>query len=144
MQKDSMGKLISVIYRYSQIYINNKLEKHGIGSGQYTFLVSLYECDGVSQEQLANELKIDKGTVARAINKLEVQGFVERKININDKRAYQIYITQKGYSIKEELDSILDSWNKIMMDGFSNKESNYLIELTEKIKDNLVKHKDCF
>lgn len=144
MQKDSMGKLISVIYRYSQIYINNKLEKHGIGSGQYTFLVSLYECDGVSQEQLANELKIDKGTVARAINKLEVQGFVERKININDKRAYQIYITQKGYSIKEELDSILDSWNKIMMDDFSNKESNYLIELTEKIKDNLVKHKDCF
>ena len=58
----SVGKYISILYRYAQSYIATHLKPLGIGSGQYMFLVALYKNDGYSQEQLSQSLMIDKAT----------------------------------------------------------------------------------
>ena len=40
------------------------------------FLLELYKKDGKNQEELSEKLNIDKGTTARAIKKLEEEGFL--------------------------------------------------------------------
>lgn len=139
MQKDRFGKHISLIYRYSQIFLNAQLKKHNLGSGQYIFLMSLFEHNGINQEQLSDIVKIDKATTARAVAKLVNEGYVIREISETDKRAYNLYTTEKALAIKEVLLSILDTWNEIMLDNLTPAERHTLLELTEKVSSNILK-----
>lgn len=65
----SVGRYISILYRQAQAYISSQMKQYNIGSGQYSFLLVLYRNDGISQEELSDQLMIDKGTTARAIDK---------------------------------------------------------------------------
>jgi len=139
LQKDRFGKHISLIYRYSQIFFNSELKKYNLGSGQYIFLVNLFENNGISQEQLSDIVKIDKATTARAVAKLVNENYVIRKISDHDKRAYNLYTTDKAESIKNTLFGILDSWNKIMLDNLDSEERALLLKLIEKVGTSILK-----
>ncbi|CUH95127.1 hypothetical protein P22_1196 [Propionispora sp. 2/2-37] len=138
LQKDRLGKHISLIYRYSQIFFNSELKKYNLGSGQYIFLISLFENNGISQEQLSAIVKIDKATTARAVAKLVNENYVIRKVSANDKRAYNLYTTAKADSIKNSLFEMLDSWNNIMLDNLDNEEKELLLKLIEKVGVNIL------
>lgn len=139
LQKDRFGKHISLIYRYSQIFFNSELKKYNLGSGQYIFLINLFQNNGISQEQLSDMVKIDKATTARAIAKLVNENYVIREVNDKDKRAYNLYTTPKAESIKNILFGILDSWNTIMLDNFNEEEKKMLLKLTEKVGSNILR-----
>lgn len=139
--KDSIGKYISFLYRYSSCYIGKELEKYSIGKGQYTFLVTLLKNDGIRQEDLSDLLNIDKGTTARAIKKLEEEGYVIRKINPKDRRSYGVYITDKARSISEDIFNTLDSWNDIISSDFTQEEKESSLKLLKRMVDNTIKFK---
>jgi len=138
LSKDRLGKHISLIYRYSQIFFNVQLKKYNLGSGQYIFLISLFENNGISQEQLSDIVKFDKATTARAVAKLINEKYVIREVNESDKRAYNLYTTDKAESIKNELFEILDSWNQIMLDKLERQDRENLINLIEKVGKNIL------
>ncbi|MGL5752897.1 MAG: MarR family winged helix-turn-helix transcriptional regulator [Paraclostridium sp.] len=85
---EPIGKYISQIYRKGRTFINKELVQQDMGSGQFMFLIQLYKQDGINQEELTEKLSIDKGTTARAVKKLEEEGFVIRLKDESDKRAY--------------------------------------------------------
>ena len=107
MHRERIGKNISIVYRYSQVFLNPILKEYNLGSGQYTFLIHLFDNNGINQEQLTDLVKIDKANTARAINKLVEKGYVIKKVSEEDKRSYKLYTTEKAESIKDNLNSIL-------------------------------------
>jgi DNA-binding MarR family transcriptional regulator len=109
---ENIGKYISQLHRKGNVFINRELSKYDLSVGQFMFLLDLYIKDGKNQEEISDNLKIDKGTTARAIKKLEEQGFVIRIKNENDKRSNKIYLTDKAKDIKENVFDILDDWNQ--------------------------------
>ena len=109
---ENIGKYISQLHRKGNVFINRELSKYDLSVGQFMFLLDLYMKDGKNQEEISDSLKIDKGTTARAIKKLEEQGFVIRIKNENDKRSNKIYLTDKAKDIKENVFDILDDWNQ--------------------------------
>ncbi|MGL5583195.1 MAG: MarR family winged helix-turn-helix transcriptional regulator, partial [Cetobacterium sp.] len=68
---ENIGRYFSQMYRKGRIFYSQELKKFGLGSGQSIFLFQLYKKDGVSQDELANTLYIDKGTTARSLKTLE-------------------------------------------------------------------------
>ncbi|MCR4435512.1 MAG: MarR family transcriptional regulator [Clostridiales bacterium] len=140
MDTDRFGKHISLIYRYSQIFFNPLLNKYNLGSGQYQFLMTLYDNNGIIQEQLSKLVKLDKATTARAIKKLEKEGYVFRMTSEDDKRAQKLYTTKKAAAVREYLENVLDSWNKIMLENFSQDQKEQLFELIEKVGSNIINY----
>jgi DNA-binding MarR family transcriptional regulator len=120
--ENSVGKWISVLYRYRKSYVSKKMEPYGIGGCQYLFLLTLFHCDGASQEKISDALKIDKTTTAKAIKKLETGGYVTRKIDSGDKRAYKVYLTQKALDIIPYIQETMKEWEKIVVAGISEEE----------------------
>jgi len=116
--------------------MHEQLEEYNLGSGQFHFLMMLYRRDGVNQETLAETLHIDKATSARAIKKLEQQGFVTKKRDENDRRNYNIFLTEKAKKIKPKIKDILNDWTKILLKDISKEEQNQLFNLLEKIAQN--------
>ena len=73
--QDSPAKWISILYRYGQSYVNGRLKPVGRGNGGFLFLIKLYQNEDIRQDDLAAMLKFDKTTVARALSRLEKDGF---------------------------------------------------------------------
>jgi len=140
-QEKSVGKLISCIHRYTHIHMHKKMETYGIGSGQLFFLTRLYRHEGINQETLAEILSVDKATCARAIKKLEEQGFVIRKRDETDKRSYQILLTDKAKKLKPQIKQTLQEWTRNLLKGFTKKEQQQLFNYLERIEHNASLYK---
>lgn len=134
---DNIGKYISQIYRKGRIFIGKGLEEYNIGQGQFMFLLELYIEDGRNQEELAEILKIDKGTTARAIKKLEENGFVRREKDEKDKRSNRVYLTEQGKSIKDNIFFILNQWDEKMSEQLDEEERELMIKLLKKVCSNI-------
>lgn len=137
-QIKSVGKWVSIIDRYGQMYIERKYQKYGIGHGQLKFLMLLYQKDGVSQDALAHQLRMDKATTARAIQKLENLGYAKRQPSEEDRRVNLVYLTDQAIEIEEEIKEILFTWTNIITEGFTDEEKGQLLDMLKRIADNAV------
>jgi len=132
-EENSIGRWISVLYRHRQNYISKKLSQHNIGIGQYIIILTLFTNCGINQEELSNLLKIDKGSIAKSIKKLENEKYVERKINSNDKRAYKLFLTKKAIKILPALKNAAKEWENEITSDFSDKEKDSIRQLLNKM-----------
>ncbi|GFZ34098.1 MarR family transcriptional regulator [Clostridium zeae] len=136
-KKDKMlGRYISQLYRLGSAFITKELSKFNIGYGQFMFLVELYKHESMCQEELAEMLHIDKGTTARAIKKLEEQGYVVRIKDISDRRAYKLSVTDKAKEIEPHIRDILYDWNDKLTSDLTEDEKKMALELMSKIAKN--------
>lgn len=140
-REHTIGKWISILYRYGQNYVGKKLERYNIGSGQYIILLTLFRNGGINQEDLSDYLKINKGCIAKSIKKLEDEGYIERSINLDDRRAYKVFLTQKGMDIIPSVQEALRSWEDIIISDLSDNEKQMIENLLSKMAEKAHKIK---
>ena len=85
---------------------------------------------------------IDKGMVAKTLNKLETKGFISREQNPDNKRENIISLTQKGVDILNNIKNIIDEWNEILYEEMSEDEIACMKKLTNKMVENITNHID--
>ncbi len=119
MHDISFGKYTSVLYRYTQMIITDRLKAYGLGSGQYLFLIAIHKAEGISQKDLTKKLNVDKATTAKALHKLEELNYIERIKDPMDKRFYCIHLTQKGKDFMPILAEHLGEITTILSHGMS-------------------------
>ncbi|MGL5244606.1 MAG: MarR family winged helix-turn-helix transcriptional regulator [Sarcina sp.] len=137
MSCECLGKYISMLYRQGRAFLTKEFNSIGIGSGQYLFLLQLYKEDGITQEELSETLLIDKGTTARAIRKLEEEGFVRRIKNESDKRSNKIYLTEKAKKNKQSVFNILNKWEDILIKDLTSEETDIVKKGLRKIVESI-------
>ena len=94
--------------------------------------MELYRQDGIRQEDLTLKLNIDKGTTARAIKKLEAEGFIIKKEDKDDKRAYRIFITDKGIHHRDAIYKVAKEWENNLTKNLTEEEKETMISLLKK------------
>jgi DNA-binding MarR family transcriptional regulator len=138
MEDYRLGGLISYLLRAQSAFYTQRLKPYNISYGQFPFLMALYREDGVNQETIAKRLLFNKATIARAIDKLERGGYVNRAQDEYDGRANRIVLTSKGREIKPVIDQLSHEWNSILLSGFTDIERLLLKELMKKIVSNVM------
>lgn len=131
-----------MLYRHAQAYMAKQLKPYNIGSGQYTFLYVLYKNNGINQESLADILDIDKATTARAVAKLEKEGYVKRVTDADDKRAFRIYITDKTLATMPFIRKAMLEWNEMVTIGLNEQDKVMALKLLQKMALNSTKIKE--
>ncbi len=135
-----LSKYVSVTHRRSQIFYTEHLEKLGISSGQFMYIVCVCENSGYTQDELSQQLIIDKSTVAKVLSQLEANGFITKIINSNDRRAFNIFPTDKALAIYPKILEIKDEWHHKITENFSDIECDVFEKLMEKVMENSVKN----
>ncbi|WAW14473.1 MarR family winged helix-turn-helix transcriptional regulator [Peptostreptococcus equinus] len=138
--RKSTGGLISVLYRKGSIYKNMCLKELDITASEQSFLCTLYENNGVSQDFLSKYLNIDKASTARVIKSLIDKKIVKKIKNENDKRENRIFLTDKAKDIREEIFSVLDSWSTVLTQGMSEQEKEQSYYYLQKMVENVEKY----
>lgn len=131
------GMYISAIYRHMQILISAQLQPYRIGSGQYIFLLTIARKEGISQKALSEKLLIDKTTTAKAIKKLEAEGYVRRETDPTDKRYSLLYLTESGRSVLPKVQEALHGISRKSRTGMDDEEYELLLSLLKKMLNNV-------
>lgn len=74
--------------------------------GQGHVLGVLLARDGLSQKELSELLQVRPASLGELVGKLEQSGLVERRINDEDKRVINVYLTDKG---RAAISGVVDS-----------------------------------
>lgn len=129
----------SIIHRQSSAYLDRQLKQHGITASRYTYILVICENPGVSQEEIAERLKIDKGSVARAIQQFEADGYITRYTAAEDKRQYRVHPTEKARALYENIHGIAMDVESRLTTGFTEIEREILLHLLDNVVLNLEK-----
>ncbi|MCC7572343.1 MAG: MarR family transcriptional regulator [Candidatus Methanofastidiosum sp.] len=119
--------------------MKEELKDTEICRGPFHFLMCIHENEGICQEDLSRELRLDKTTTTRTLQKLLTGGYISKEKNVEDKRMYRVYITLKGKELINNRKAIFSSLDKIMLGGLTNEEKDMLEKLLTRIAQNLIK-----
>ncbi|MBM7571703.1 MarR family winged helix-turn-helix transcriptional regulator [Aquibacillus albus] len=130
---------IGMIARALDSISNIEFKEYELTKGQYLYIVRIYENPGIIQEKLADMIKVDRTTAARAIKKLEVNGFIERKEDKHNKKIKKLFPTEKGKNVYPFIKRENDYSNTVALEGFSESEEETIFNLLQRVRKNIEK-----
>jgi DNA-binding MarR family transcriptional regulator len=93
---DNEARHIAALYRQMLKCLDRELAPHGVGPGRYAYLFALYVEDGRTQQALADAVGADKAAAARALARLENDGYIRRVADPHDRRLMRAYLSARG------------------------------------------------
>jgi DNA-binding MarR family transcriptional regulator len=130
------GAVVSITSRSRFIFLNDRLRPLGLSAGQYPVLMLLYKEQNIMQETLVRHYHLDKGTIARAVKKLEDAGYIRRIIDPTNRRAVRLFLTEKGERVAPLLQAINNEWEERVCTGISIEEREILNTLMRTVAEN--------
>jgi len=139
---ESLGKWISIVYRYAHTFFDKKLAHANVSSGLVPFIYHIFRSDGLSQDELSEVIGIDKTTTARAIKTLVNLGYVSRNRDRDDKRIFRLYLTIKGRALIPEIKQVMTEWTSVISHGLSQEDKSRLEQALRRMAENAKKFKE--
>ena len=102
-------------------------------ANQFVLLALLNERDGVSQRDLVDRASSDPNTIRPVIQTLEAKGYVERRPDPSDGRAWIVEITRSGSSTYTRVRRRTEDFRRQLLSGLEPKEADVLLLALEKL-----------
>lgn len=128
---------IGMIARALDSISNVEFKEIALTKGQYLYLVRIHENPGIIQEKLAEMIKVDRTTAARAIQKLESQGFIEKKNDEMNKKIKKLFTTEKCNKAYSFLKREGDYSDRVALEGFNQEETEALLCYLQRVRKNI-------
>ncbi len=125
--------------RLQRTVFDRRVRKLGFTRTQWLVLRRLGEQPGVSQSELAEMLEVERATAGRLIDKLEENGWLERRADDDDRRINRIYFTDKGRSVHGIIGPIAEAMVEEELSDLSKHEREVLTDLLLNVKQRLQK-----
>lgn len=133
----SLGRMIYVINLIGSRYARQILEPYGLTKEQLFYLGTLVtKGDGITQEELAGRLYVDKSTAARMLMGLEKKGLVKRSPVPGNVRANTVLLTPKARRLWEPILASLWRWQEHLLLGFTEQEVTTLTSMMQRLEAN--------
>lgn len=136
----SAGYLINMTALLLKREFSSAIKKHNIDvtPEQWAILNRLNEKEGLTQKEVAKLTFKDNANITRMVDKLEKKGLVIRHADANDRRSWNLSITQKGIEIRDLVEPLaINILNKISK-GITENEMHFYNNISKKIIDNLI------
>lgn len=130
---------IGMIARALDSISNIEFKEYDLTKGQYLYLVRICENPGIIQEKLAEMIKVDRTTAARAIKKLEMNGFIEKKGDKHNKKIKKLFPTERGKNTFPFIKKENNYSNNVALEGFSEGEIETIFTLLQRVRKNIEK-----
>lgn len=130
---------IGMIARALDSISNLEFKELNLSKGQYVYIVRICENPGIIQEQLIDLIKVDRSTATRVLQKLESDGFIEKRPDVLNKKIKKIFPTAKGNSIYPFIIKEHTYSNDVALTGFSEAEKHEVFEYLHRIRTNIEK-----
>ena len=126
---------ITEIARCGAQYRADVLAPMGLKGCHSSYLLEVCAHPGISQDQLAARICINKSNVARQAAYLEENGFLTRTPSATDKRIMQLFPTEKTLELLPQIAPILSCWEACLTGDISDEEKAVLEQVLSRMKE---------
>lgn len=134
---DSIGFLVSDVSRLLRRRFDAEARSIGVTRPQWRMLTALKRQEGLNQGALAELLEVEAITLCRMVDRLEEADLVERRRAPNDRRAWNIYLTDKSRPMLDQLKVLAEGLTDRALAGISATEQTALADMLDRIRINL-------
>ena len=103
-------------------YYKDQIASLGLTHGQFFMLVALYDEDGLLPSRLADKTALDRPTTTGLLDRLERDGWIERRLDQSDRRTLRVHLTAKALEAREAVLAIFEEINSRFLGRFSREE----------------------
>lgn len=118
----SVSRYAYVINRCTNLYRAEALKDTDLEQNHHRYLFSICRHPGISQEELARRVYVNKSNVTRNLTYLESCGYVERRQSEDDKRVTLVYPTEKAVETLPMLRAISLGWDDLVTEDLTEEE----------------------
>lgn len=109
----------------------------GSTRAQWRVLVKLSLRDGQKQVELADALDVEPITLCRMVDRLEEAGFVERRRDEADRRAWRIHLTPKAGPILAQIEGLADAAHADFLAGIPAGDRDIALRVLAQVRGNV-------
>lgn len=134
----TLGFLLKDVTRLYTRRFEDRAEELQLTLAQCKALLYLAQNEGVSQKRLAELIEIDPMSLVRILDRMEADGWVQRRSDPDDRRARCLVVTERAKPIVERIWSLVGETRGEALEGLSMDERTTLVDLLERVHQNLV------
>jgi len=133
----TMSRLHSAARRAGTALAARRLA-NGFYAGQDQIMLALDREDGKTPGNLAGRLGVRPPTITKTINRLQAQGFLDKRASEADARQAHIFLTDTGRETIRAIEKSVKKTEKQALKGLDKKEQKALLKLLARIEANLL------
>jgi DNA-binding MarR family transcriptional regulator len=137
----NFGFLIKALERLYKKRFEALAQERCLTLPQCKALYYLARNEGISQKRLAELIEIEPMTLVRILDRMESDGWIERRADPTDRRARRLYITSGAKPVLEQIDKLSAQMRAEALHGLSADERTQLMKLLEQVHANLTSQK---
>lgn len=134
----NIGFLLKDVWRLWERHFRQRAAQLSVTLDQCRVLVHLSRNEGATQARLAELSDTDPMTVVRILDRMEKDGWLERRADPADRRVYRLFLKPAADPVLAEILRIADKSRTEALAGISADERGQLLGLLERIRDNLT------
>jgi DNA-binding MarR family transcriptional regulator len=132
-----LGFLLHDVSRLLRKRFDGRARDVGVTRAQYRLLAHLGRQEGINQSALADVLEIEGMSLGQHIDRLEKGGWVVRRKDPADRRAWNLFLTDKAHLILDDMRALSTQVWEETQAGISDDDRERFIKTLLTIKDNL-------
>jgi len=135
--KTSFGVLVTDVTRLLRKHFDRRAVRFQMTRAQWRALKRLHRGEGMRQNELAEQLEMEPIAIGRVIDRLQKAGFVERRADPADRRAWRLYLTPRAHSVVGDMEQISSELFHQAQRGISAADMKAMMGMLTRMKDNL-------
>jgi MarR family transcriptional regulator for hemolysin len=136
--EDFIGAVIADVARLLRTAFDRRVRTLGITRAQWLVLTRLHRHPGVSQSELADLMEVERASAGRMIDRLEANGWVERRAQDGDRRVKRVYLTPEAERVHRRIWRVAETTVNDALADLSAREGAQLRALLGRVKKNLL------
>ena len=137
MQIDDLAKRMALVSALRRTALNRERERLGQKVIPVPLMAYILEHPGCTQGEVAQWLYITPASVATSCKRLEKEGLLERRVDPQNRRKNQLYVTREGEALTLAKRALLSSVNERTFEGVAEEDLGVFSRVLDKMMDNL-------
>lgn len=138
MDNQHIAFVISDVARLYRRRFDERTRSFGITGPQMRAVIAIMRFPGINQGALADRLDVEPITTCRMVDRLEQAGLVERRRDPQDRRAWQLFLTDAAEPIAEKLQAIGQTVLNESLEAVTADDQKSIMTILGSIRDNLM------
>lgn len=127
---------LSILVRQMRVYADRRFLETESSFSEQLVLMYLIGHGSSSQMQIANGLKVDKGSIAKTIAKMEEKGFVSTEVNEKNRREKIISLAPGSSTTVDLMSSVLHDWEARINEGIDPEDRETFVRVLKRMVAN--------
>jgi DNA-binding MarR family transcriptional regulator len=134
---ENIGTLLAQVSRLLRRSFDERARGIGVTRPQWQVLHLLNSNGGINQGGLAELLEVEPITLGRMIDRLQDAQMVERRPDPADRRAWRLFLTDKGQMLLNDLRPFANETYEMALEGVSEEDRASVMAVLARMRGNL-------